>query len=707
MDKEPSVLDYLKSLLTFNNDSQGSLKHIFQENIIENPADDTSVDGMRGDQIKSQFGFISLFLILGISAQVFLSQPVQNAPVGIILYTAALITLVFGLNKSTLDIQVKLEETTTDDFAIKFNKPAAISAGVLFLISTAALTNNQFTTVNVLLWISTIFFTVIAFWKIPLGNKRLSETFKAILSLDGINIRISKWLLLTFIIIGIVLFFRFYRLNLVPGEMWSDHAEKLLDVMDVLNGQTPIFFPRNTGREGFQIYLTAFIARYFGTGISFLSLKLGTAIAGLISLIFVYLLGKEYGGKYAGLTAAFLMGIGYWPNIISRVGLRYAFYPLFAAPVLYFLIKGLRTRNINNLIISGLLLGLGMHGYSAFRAMPFLILAGFLLFWMHSKNRVNETLTVKALFILVIISLVVFLPLARYAIENPDMFSYRMLSRLGTLERDYPGSIVIIFLENLWKSIIMPFWKNGNIWVHSIPDRPALDTVTAVLFLSGVILVIYRYIKTHDWRDLFLLISIPLLMLPSILSLAFPEENPSLNRSAGAMIPIFVLAGIGLTSLWKNLSAGTKHGPLKFARTGIVTTLLLWSTVSNFNLVFKQYDQQFMKSALNTSEIGTFINHFAHSVGSYDTAYVIPYPHWVDTRLVGINAGVPGKDFALWIDQIRSTTSQLGTKLFILKPEDHDALTTLQSVYDNGNFWNYASKISGKEFLIYIIPAIP
>ena len=34
------------------------------------------------------------------------------------------------------------------------------------------------------------------------------------------------------------------------------------------------------------------------------------------------------------------------------------------------------------------------------------------------------------------------------------------------------------------------------------------------------------------------LLSIPLLMLPSILSLAFPDENPALNRAAGDLTPV-------------------------------------------------------------------------------------------------------------------------------------------------------------------------
>jgi hypothetical protein len=63
-----------------------------------------------------------------------------------------------------------------------------------------------------------------------------------------------------------------------------------------------------------------------------------------------------------GLLAFVLMGIGYWPNVISRVGLRFPLYPLFAAPTLFFLIRGLGTRNRNDFIFAGLFLGLGLHG---------------------------------------------------------------------------------------------------------------------------------------------------------------------------------------------------------------------------------------------------------------------------------------------------------------------------------------------------------
>ena len=89
-------------------------------------------------------------------------------------------------------------------------------------------------------------------------------------------------------------------------------------------------------------------------------------------------------------------------------------------------------------------------------------------------------------------------------------------------------------------------WDDGEIWVHSITHRPALGVVSGALFLIGIVLLLIRYLRKRHWLDLFLLLSIPLLAMPSILSLAFPGENPALNRAGGAYVTAFVIAGLAL-----------------------------------------------------------------------------------------------------------------------------------------------------------------
>ncbi len=94
------------------------------------------------------------------------------------------------------------------------------------------------------------------------------------------------------LLIGV--FFYFYNLDGVPAEMTSDHAEKLLDVNDVVTGGLrPIFFERNTGREPIQFYLTAAFIGATGHPIDHMALKLITATLGVLVIPFTFLLARE------------------------------------------------------------------------------------------------------------------------------------------------------------------------------------------------------------------------------------------------------------------------------------------------------------------------------------------------------------------------------------------------------------------------------
>ncbi len=502
----------------------------------------------------------------------------------------------------------------------------------------------------------------------------------------------------------VAVYFRFVQLAQVPGEMFSDHAEKLMDVSDVLRGQYSIFFPRNTGREAVQMYLTAAVSQVFGTGLSFLSLKIGTALAGLFTLPYIYLLGKEVGNKRVALAAVALAAVAYWPNVIARVALRFALYPLFTAPTLYYLIRGLKRSRWNDFLLAGIALGLGLHGYSPMRIVPVVIVIIFGVYLVHTQSKGQRKEAMMGLLALAFVSFLVFLPLFRYMLSDPDMFGYRAFSRMGTTERTFPGSPIAIFFNNTWKAWIMPFWDNGGIWVHSIPTRPALGVVSAASYFIGLVMLVVRYIRKRNWLDLTLILSVPLLMLPSILSLAFPEENPSLNRTGGAYVVIFLIAGLGLESILTALFEKSQIWLGRVCTILLAVGLFLGAAIQNYDLTLHQFADQFMRGAWNTSQMGEVIRGFADLSGDRDSAYVVPYPHWVDTRLVGINAGFPEKDYALWPEEIPLTLANPDAKLFLVKEEDQATLDILHETYPEGWFEKYENPLPGKNFWMFFVP---
>ena len=507
------------------------------------------------------------------------------------------------------------------------------------------------------------------------------------------------WSALVLSVFAVTIFFRLYQIDSVPAEPFSDHAEKILDVYDISQGEYKIFFPRNTGREAFQMYWTLLVANVFGTGLSFLSLKLGTALLGILTIPYVYLLGKEYGGSRVGLFALALFGIAYWPNVISRIGLRFPLYPLFTAPTLFYLIRGLRTRNRNDFLLSGIFLGLGLHGYSPFRMVPILVVAAFIIYVIHVRSKENRQQALLWLVILAVTSLFVFLPLLRYLLANPDIFGYRAMTRLTSAEAALPGPAWEIFLSNLMNGLLMFNWDNGSIWVHSVPMRPALDVVAGALFVIGILLLIVRYIRQLDWRDLFLLISIPVLLMPSVLSLAFPAENPSLNRTGGAAVAVFIVSALALDGFVSSLS-GVRSGRRAFVAYGVTALLFAASAFQNYDLVFNKFHENFKGGAWNTSEMGRLISEFRDKNGQTDSVWIVPFPYWVDTRLPGVWAGIPNRDFALWPENFAETLNVPGPKLIMYRVDDLETENALKVLYPNGVFSRYTSSYPDKDFMV-------
>jgi len=726
MKNEPTVLDYVKALLTPWKGAPPPIPHegeefpapeetVSEETAVapiaagEQPAVVELVSAPPRERVKVRWPLRTLAaVVLALAAQAVLEPPEPALQAGAFLYAAAAAMVIWAMLSAEWSL-APLSDDAPDPMPQQIRLVPVVCGLVLAIIAFLTFGNKtngvRFTLLDMVLLGAAVFYLWYGVWLHRRSLKEKLRAAAAFLRKGQWTAQLRPFTLLVLLAIGLVVFFRFYRLEQVPNEMFSDQAEKLLDVSDVLDGQYWVFFPRNTGREAFQMYLTAAIAAWLGTGLTFMSLKIGTVLAGLFTLPYIYKLGKEIGNRWVGLLALLLAGIAYWPNVISRIGLRFPLYPLFAAPVLFYLIRGLRTSNRNDFVLSGVALGIGLHGYSPIRIVPFVIVIAIGLYLLHAQSRGKRSGVIVALALLVMMSLFLFVPLLRYIVDNPEMFALRAFSRLTSSEQAYPDSPVKIFFSNLWNASVMFFYDDGEIWVHSIPHRPALDTITAAFFFLGSVLVLARYVRRRHWLDLFLVLSVPLLMMPSILSLAFPGENPALNRASGAIVPVFVIAALGLESFLSTLSSRlpTLWGKALVALFAI--SLLSTSTWLNYDLVFNQFAKQFAGGAWNTTDIGHIARSFAELTGTEETSYVVPYPYWVDTRLVGMNAGFPTKDYALDRDRIPETVGDGRAKMFIVNKDDQDTLKVLHEVYPSGSERLYEVPLEGKSFWIFLVPA--
>ena len=692
---EPSIWDYFVSKLKFW--SREKTTDVEREEEKPEPEPDS--------EERKTFPWLTVIaLALALIAQLTLEPSLNRTPwPGVVLYGGALSCLVGALVRKEWHLPAPKPDAETT-LSLKIKSQYLLIGIVLAVFAFVLFGSGEFGFLNTSLWVLSLVFIFLAFRE---KKAVRSFSFKALweqLKDGGWQIRITRWTLIVLAALAVILFFNYFRLDSVPPEMVSDQAEKLLDINDVLNGARPVYFPRNTGREVIHFYLTAAYMAIFNLDVSFLNLKAVAVFANLVTLLFIYLLGKEVGNKWVGLAAALFAGIAYWPLLFTRLALRIPYYPLFVAPVMYFMIRGLRRQNINDILLTGLFLGLGLHGYTPFRIVPIFVVIGAAIYILHRPARGKRLQALFALMLIAFVSLVVFIPLLRYWLANPQLFAYRAFSRLTGMEVGFQEAPILIFLRNFWRASIMFFWDNGVIWAHSVPNRPALEVVSGALYFLGIAALLIRYIRKRNWMDLFLLVSIPMMMMPSILSLAYPNENPCLNRTAGAVVTVFVVIGLAFETVLRSIRTHTNGKLGRILVTLLVLLMVIWSGANNYDLVFNQYYSLYRASSWNTTELGEVAEQFINTWGTPETTYVVGYPHWVDSRLVAINAGYTGWDFAILPENISGTIEIPGAKLFFVNVNDGENMQLLMDTYPDGVLTQYDSSVANKDFMTFFVP---
>lgn len=571
------------------------------------------------------------------------------------------------------------------------------------------LANNTLNVLGRLSWAMSLIAWVAAFWQGQPGLKFNWRPALERLWRGEINIRLTRTLFLFLAVLGVSAVFRFAQLDEVPVEMTSDHVEKLIDVNRILNeGDRPIFEAGNGGREAMEFYLAAIAADYLPTGLSHLTLKLVTSLIGFLTLPLIFLLAREISeDDLTALLAMLAAGIGWWPNTISRNGLRFPLAPFFGTLALWLIVRAIKCERRNDALLAGLVLGLGLYGYTPVRAVPLAALLALGLYALHRWNKVVAVKLAGWLGMAALVMLAGWVPMIRYAADAPQDFWRRTITRLvGDAGSETPPTLSR-FLENEWNSLRMFSWTSDSAWLVGPAGQPALDWIMAAAFLLGVAFLIYRYARYRTWSDLFLLIAVPVLLLPSTLALAFPIENPSLHRSGAAIPIVFLIVALPLKLLVEHSRKVMSGWRGTLIGSGLVGALLFFSAQNNWSIVFVNYAKQYKDSVQNASELGALVRAWAESTGSYDTVIVRAYPYWVDTRAVGIYARQFGwNNVILEPDKLDDWTADPRPKLYILHRHDAESIALLRQIYPQGKLAYRTSAFHDKDFVTFFVPGI-
>lgn len=577
----------------------------------------------------------------------------------------------------------------------------AVSLGGLAWLASG---NGTYQALNVGAWIGATGAWIGAWWTgngqtaADTGRKEArSESFVALLLLLAI-VAVGAW-------------FRFHRLSDLPGDPTSDHAEKLLDVRSLLDDERPIFFPRNTGREPAQFYFTFALIRITGLPLAFDTLKIGTAIIGVMAIPAVFLLAREIADRWTGLMAAALYAIGTWPTNTARMGLRFPYGPLPAALALWLILRYLRRGERRDALLCGLVIGFGLHGYISFRIVPLAIALVLLLApladrrWRRAWRRLLLDGT-----LLVATAIIATLPLLRYSAHHPEQVWLRVATRVSDAETATGGwrEQLATFATNNVNALLAFNWRGDETMVNAVRYAPFLDPITGAALIAGLLIAVYLGMRQRAPRPLLLIATIPVLLLASTLSLAFPNENPSANR-LGVIAPvIFTLAALPLGYLAQTTRApGHANSRLRLAwRVAVGSILggvLLTAAHQNYVNYFHEYARQYRAAVPNIREIAAAVK---QQNVPLDQTYILAYPYWFDGRNLALALGDLDwqRDHDLTADDPLPDDTRRPL-LFLLHPADDARRRELEAVYPDGAYRLQQSAIPGKDWAFYMVPA--
>lgn len=529
--------------------------------------------------------------------------------------------------------------------------------------------------------------------------------------------RLDRWLpigwpiALALLVAGLAIFFRFYHLNTLPDESGGIEADIGDNVRDIVNGRFMIYMWRKIG-EGGLLYPAAGVVKLFGVVLDYNLLKVTTASAGVLAVGATYFMLKElFSDRFVALVGALFMAVGHWPVAITRLSLMMAAAPLGSAVTLLFLVRGLKYNRRNDFLLCGFTAGLGLYFYQGLRALPVLIAACLTLKFLVAifSRRLKDALALAVNTVLLgVMFLIVFAPMARTWHDYPSYYMEAVRGRsMGT---DAMGDFNILgrLATNFKSGFFMFNWSGDWVSVHNIVASPALDNTMAAFLLVGAALGIAAWLRYRRGLFPYAAVAFTVLLLPSILVLAFPGENPNFARTSGAAPLTY---GFVALPVCVGLSCLQRAFP---RRVGLVVASLILAglmaglTTVNFRWYFEDYDDSYHSVTFDTSDVAATIKETRERDSSITDVYLVGYPGWIDWRGLHLILAQPEwfhGDYPIKAESVPVPTP--GRLLFVLYPYDQESRQRLERLFPGAEVsWREGQKGAKDAYLLFLTPVL-
>ncbi len=454
---------------------------------------------------------------------------------------------------------------------------------------------------------------------------------------------IFLWL---FIILIIASFLRLYHFTATPPGLYPDEAADGNNALEVTH-TTPFwsglkaFYPEDNGREGLYVNIVAVLIKALGGIHEPWVVRLPAAISGILTVLGIYFLARELfdyeirneyeytkeqnnrdsyiRNKFVirregvALLAAFFLATSFWHINFSRIGFRAIMAPLFLTWSVYLLVKGFKKleggapfgRATALHIFGGILFGLGLYSYIAYRVSPALVLLIFIFYWLTARKGGWQKKFFHSAAHFLLFSAIVFLPLGYYFYSHPGSFFGRT-SQISILNSESPLRDLAM---NSIKTLAMFNIRGDLNWRHNISGAPELFWPVGFMFLIGIIIAIknistkseaqnpkeirsfngknsnlgnWNFFRISNFGFILLFSWFILAMLPVVIS---DEGIPHALRSILMIPPVIIFAAFGGYAVYERLRRYIRPSRLK-ALSMVFIVLLALEAYSSYFIVW-------------------------------------------------------------------------------------------------------------------------
>jgi hypothetical protein len=640
----------------------------------------------------------------------------DNLRLGVAAYFVAAVLFVWGVWRQSLEHPGKrLESGDVTPIRLPLVMLALALSPVVFVESSG----NQFRLLGVLVWFSSILLFLVGLPH-PKNWTRGFARLRVLTPRKGIEIRWEFVALAAITLVGA--FYRFYKLDGILAEMGTDLPLKYGNIEEVLNGSYPIFFTSFPGRESLFFYFASIPAMIFG--LSFLTIKFSAAVVGTLTIPALFFLARRLFNVEVGLYGALLLAINHWHIALSRIGYRAVLIPFFIFVLLYLFARAVDRRRDWDFAFVGLWTGLGMYTYSSWLLAP--IALGLALV-THAIAR--RDLSIQSILRFGVIAAIggflVWVPLGRYIVDQSDTYFGRVATRVTSEEQQLPPDVVGTFANNLKRTLAMFNYHGDSVFVVNVPYMREMEFATAVLFIIGTAYFLVRWRHGYNVASLSLFI---VMLAPSALSIAFPNEAPNSDRSSGGMAVAFLFAALPLVLLRQHLAVWLrtlKVGPfalripisstqelrVKAGKMAISTAwlvpsiglvLLFGDAKDSFHTYFVDYPnaQPYHNYPLSL-ELAQALDDFAGN----GPVYIKYLPYWYDGNALRAQLQRTPQTWNNESDHFDTNSPPFadfqGRFMYILHPDDKDGLAFLQQAFPAGTWVDHYDSLGTVEFVSF------